>query len=122
MPTALLVGRVWRSSPNYVTKVTAGLVAARNRINDGHGDNVLSMFWALMGIQASGDKDAIRKVLDYNKPLINMYRTHDGSFVAQPCRNSGEKGYYLSSRIHATAAMVLILSMDKPKLKLQVGK
>ena len=105
----------------YIKRVTGGLVNARNRINDGHGDNVLSLFWALVGIQASGDKQAIRKVLDYNKVFINMARTHDGSFVAQPGRNTGDKGYYLSSRIHPTAAMILILSMDQPKLRLEQG-
>jgi len=106
----------------YIKTVTYGLVNAKNRVNDGHGDNVLSMFWALLGIQVSGDKEAIRQVLDYNKAFINMARTHDGSFVAQPCRNTGDKGYYLSSRLHPTAAMILILSMDQPRLKIQRGK
>ena len=106
---------------DYVKLVTGGLVNARNRVNDGHGDNVLSLFWALLGIQASGDAEAARQVLDYNKPLVNLSRTHDGSFVALPCRNTGDKGYYMSSRLHPTAAMILILGMDKPQLRLERG-
>ncbi len=103
----------------YVKRVTSGLTKAKHRLNDGHGDNVLSMFWALLGIQVSDDRAAIREVFDYNKAFINMSRTHDGSFVAQPGRNNGDKGYYLSSRAHLTAAMVLILGMDQPQLRIQ---
>jgi hypothetical protein len=58
-------------------------------------------------------------MFDYNKAFINMARTHDGSFVAQPGRNDGDKGYYLSSRIHPTAAMVLVLGMSRPSLRIQ---
>ena len=87
--------------------------------NDGHGDNVLGVLWGLLGIQLSGDDAAIREVFEYNKAFINMARTHDGSFVAQPGRNTGDKGYYLSSRIHPTAAMVLVLGMSRPSLRIQ---
>ena len=58
-------------------------------------------------------------MLDYNKAFINLSRTHDGSFVAQPGRNPGDKGYYMSSRVHPTAAMILVLSMDQPRLSIQ---
>lgn len=48
-----------------------------------------------------------------------MARTHDGAFVVQPGRNLAEKAYYMSPRIHPTAAMVLALGTDKPKLRIQ---
>jgi len=104
---------------DYVKRVTDHLAKSKTRLNDGHGDNVLAILWALLGIQLSGDPAAIREMFDYNKAFINMARTHDGSFVAQPGRNSGDKGYYLSSRIHPTAAMVLILGMSGPSLRIQ---
>jgi len=58
-------------------------------------------------------------VFDYNKAFINMARTHDGAFVIQPGRNLAEKAYYMSPRIHPTAAMVLALGTDKAKLRIQ---
>jgi len=103
----------------YVRRVTAHLTRSKTRLNDGHGDNVLGILWGLLGIQLSGDSAAIREMFDYNKAFINMARTHDGSFVAQPGRNNGDKGYYLSSRIHPTAAMVLVLGMSRPRLRIQ---
>ena len=77
------------------------------------------MVWALLGIQLSGDDAAIREVFDYNKAFINMARTHDGAFVVQPGRNAAEKAYYMSPRIHPTAAMVLALGMGQPELRIQ---
>jgi hypothetical protein len=67
----------------------------------------------------SDDKAAIRGMFDYNKAFINMARTHDGAFVVQPGRNAAEKAYYLSPRIHPTAAMVLVLGMNNPQLRIQ---
>lgn len=108
-----------KSTDEYVARVTSHLAKSKTRLNDGHGDNVLAVLWALLGIQLSGDSAAIREMFDYNKAFINMARTHDGSFVAQPGRNTGDKGYYLSSRIHPTAAMVLALGMSHPRLRIQ---
>ena len=108
-----------KGTEGYVARVTANLTKSKTRLNDGHGDNVLGILWGLLGIQLSGDSAAIREVFDYNKAFINMARTHDGSFVAQPGRNNGDKGYYLSSRIHPTAAMVLVLGMSRPSLRIQ---
>jgi len=108
-----------KGTEEYVARVTAHLAKSKTRLNDGHGDNVLAVLWAMLGIQLSGDKAAVREMFDYNKAFINMSRTHDGSFVAQPGRNSGDKGYYMSSRIHPTAAMVLVLGMSRPTLRIQ---
>ena len=108
-----------KGAEEYVETVTAHLTKSKTRLNDGHGDNVLAVLWALLGIQLTGDNAAIREMFDYNKAFINMSRTHDGSFVAQPGRNSGDKGYYMSSRIHPTAAMVLVLGMSRPSLRIQ---
>jgi hypothetical protein len=73
----------------------------------------------LLGIQLSGNDTATREVFDYNKAFINMARTHDGAFVIQPGRNLAEKAYYMSPRIHPTAAMVLALGTDKARLRIQ---
>ena len=104
---------------DYVSRVTRGMETSKTRLNDGHGDNALAWGWALLGIQLSGNDAATRAVFDYNKAFINMARTHDGAFVIQPGRNLHEKAYYMSPRIHPTAAMVLALGTDKPKLKIQ---
>ena len=48
-----------------------------------------------------------------------MARTHDGAFVIQPGRNLHEKAYYMSPRIHPTAAMVLALGKEKGRLRIQ---
>lgn len=108
-----------RDAGDYVRRVTGHLAQSRTRLNDGHGDNVQAVFWALLGIQLSGDEAAIREMFDYNKAFINMARTHDGAFVVQPGRNAAEKAYYLSPRIHPTAAMVMVLGMDEPELRIQ---
>jgi len=108
-----------RDADDHVRRVTRGLANSKTRLNDGHGDNVQAVFWALLGIQLSGDKTAIREMFDYNKAFINMARTHDGAFVVQPGRNAAEKAYYLSPRIHPTAAMALVLGMDDPQLRIQ---
>lgn len=107
------------NSDPYIALVSKHLGISKTRLNDGHGDNVLSLFWGLVGVQASQNMQAIREQLDYNKALINLARTHDGSFVALPGRNNGDKGYYVSSRLHFTAAMTIILSMDEPTLRVQ---
>jgi hypothetical protein len=104
---------------DYVSRVTRGLETSKTRLNDGHGDNSLAWGWALLGIQLSGNDVATRAMLDYNKAFINMARTHDGAFVIQPGRNLAEKAYYMSPRIHPTAAMVLALGTDKPRLRIQ---
>jgi len=103
----------------YVNRVTGGMVISKTRLNDGHGDNALAWGWALLGVQLSGNAAAAREFLDYNKAFINMARTHDGAIVIQPGRNLAEKAYYMSPRIHPTAAMVLALSMDQPRLRIQ---
>ncbi|MDP6044079.1 MAG: DUF6288 domain-containing protein [Phycisphaerae bacterium] len=108
-----------KGTEEYVGTVTEHLAKSKTRLNDGHGDNVLAVLWALLGVQLSGDEAAVRELFDYNKAFINMSRTHDGSFVAQPGRNSGDKGYYISSRLHPTAAMVLVLGMSRPSLRIQ---
>lgn len=108
-----------RDADAYVKRVTDNLTKSKTRLNDGHGDNIQAVFWALLGIQLSDDKAAIREMFDYNKAFINMARTHDGAFVVQPGRNAAEKAYYLSPRIHPTAAMVLVLGMDNPQLRIQ---
>lgn len=104
---------------DYVSRVTSGMVTSKTRLNDGHGDNALAWGWALLGVQLSGNTTATREFLDYNKAFINMARTHDGAFVIQPGRNLAEKAYYMSPRIHPTAAMVLALGTDQPKLRIQ---
>jgi hypothetical protein len=104
---------------DYMSRVTRGLERSKTRLNDGHGDNSLAWCWALLGIQQSGNDSATRSFLDYNKSFLNMARTHDGAFVIQPGRNLHEKAYYMSPRVHPTAAMVLALGMDKPRLKIQ---
>jgi hypothetical protein len=104
---------------DYVSRVTGNMVLSKTRLNDGHGDNALAWGWALLGVQLSGNTAATREFLDYNKAFINMLRTHDGAFVIQPGRNLAEKAYYMSPRIHPTAAMVLALGMDQAKLRIQ---
>ena len=106
----------------YISRVTHGMVTTTTRLNDGHGDNALAWGWALLGIQLSGNDAATREFFDYNKAFINMARTHDGAFVIQPGRNLAEKAYYMSPRIHPTAAMVLALGTDKPGLRIQGAK
>jgi hypothetical protein len=109
-----------RDRGNHLERVTNHLAKSRTRLNDGHGDNVQAVFWALLGIQMSGNEDAIRAMFDYNKAFLNMARTHDGGFVVQPGRNAAEKAYYLSPRIHSTAAMAIVLNAAaNPQLRIQ---
>jgi hypothetical protein len=107
------------NTDEYLSRVTHGMARSKTRLNDGHGDNALAWGWALLGIQLSGNDAATREFLDYNKSFINMARTHDGAFVIQPGRNLAEKAYYMSPRIHPTAAMVLALGTEKGRLRIQ---
>lgn len=106
---------------DYMSRVTANLALSKTRLNDGHGDNALAWGWALLGVQQSGNEAAAREVFQYNKAFINMARTHDGAFVIQPGRNLHEKAYYMSPRIHPTAAIVLALGKEKGRLRIQGG-
>ena len=118
---AIIVHRVANrpGTEGYTSLVSGGMAKSKTRLNDGHGDNALAWGWALLGIQLSGNAAATREVFDYNKAFINMARTHDGAFVIQPGRNLHEKAYYMSPRIHPTAAMVLALGTDKARLRIQ---
>jgi hypothetical protein len=108
-----------RQARDHVRRVTEHLAKSKTRLNDGHGDNVQAVFWGLLGMQHAADTVAQRELYDYNKAWINMARTHDGAFVVQPGRNAAEKAYYLSPRIHLTAAMALILGADDASLRIQ---
>jgi hypothetical protein len=104
---------------DYIKLAAHGLSESRKYLNDAHADSVLSVCWGLLGANVSGDEKAIRDMMDYNKAWLNMARCHDGSFVALPGRDMYDKGYYMSSRLHLTASMALVFSMDQPKLRIQ---
>lgn len=106
---------------DYVKVVCEGLSDSKKYLNDAHADSVLGLSWGLLGTCVSGDEKALRDMMDYNKAWLNMARCHDGSFVALPGRDMYDKGYYMSSRLHLTATMALVYSMDKPNLHL-LGK
>lgn len=104
---------------DYIKLASHGLSKSKKYLNDAHADSVLSVCWGLLGANVSGDNIALRDMMDYNKAWLNMARCHDGSFVAIPGRDMYDKGYYMSSRLHLTASMALVFSMETPKLKLQ---
>lgn len=103
----------------YIKLVAKGLSNAKKYLNDAHADNILAVCWGLLGTNVSGDTKAIRDMMDYNKAWLNMARCYDGSFVSLPGRDMYDKGYYMSSRLHLTAAMALVYSIENPKLKIQ---
>lgn len=104
---------------DYIKTAALGLTLSKKYLNDAHADSVLSVCWGLLGANVSGDETALRAMMDYNKAWLNMARCHDGSFVALPGRDMYDKGYYISSRLHLTGSMALVLSMDAPKLRIQ---
>ena len=106
---------------DYIKLAARGLSNSKKYLNDAHADSVLGVCWGLIGANLCGDTKALRDMMDYNKAWLNMARCHDGSFVALPGRDMYDKGYYMSSRLHLTAAMALVYSMDSPKLRL-LGK
>ena len=108
-----------KENRDYIKLASLGLSNSKKYLNDAHADNILAVCWGLLGANASGDKKAIRDMMDYNKAWLNMARCHDGSFVSVPGRDMYDSGYYLSSRLHLTAAMALVYSMETPKLKIQ---
>jgi hypothetical protein len=85
----------------------------------GYGTMTISTLMAMLTWELAGNEAAAREVFQYNKAFINMTRTHDGAFVIQPGRNLHEKAYYMSPRIHPTAAMVLALGTEKGRLRIQ---
>ncbi|MFK7852121.1 MAG: DUF6288 domain-containing protein [Akkermansiaceae bacterium] len=106
---------------DYFDLVGKGLIDSKKYLNDAHADSVLGLSWGLLGTCVSGDKKVLREMMDYNKAWLNMARCHDGSFVALPGRDMYDKGYYMSSRLHLTATMALVYSMEEPNLHL-LGK
>ncbi len=104
---------------DYIKLASQGLSKSKKYLNDAHADNILAVCWGLLGVNVSGDKKAIRDMMDYNKAWLNMARCHDGSFVSLPRRDMYDKGYYMSSRLHLTAAMILVFSMETPMLHIQ---
>lgn len=103
----------------YIKLVSGGLSNSKKYLNDAHADNILSVCWGLIGSNLSGDQKTIRDMMEYNKAWLNMARCHDGSFVSLPGRDMYDKGYYMSSRLHLTATMALVYSMEKPVLQIQ---
>lgn len=108
-----------RNTGDYLARVTSNLAKSKTRLIDGHADSVLGAIWGLLGIQRSGDEKATREFLDYNKAYINMARTHDGAFIAQPGRNFYDSSYYSSPRMQLTAGMAIILGTAHPEIKIQ---
>jgi hypothetical protein len=111
-------------SSEYIRLYSSQMKRAFKSMPDGHGDASIAILWTLMGAGASGDPGVVRAVFDYHKAYFNMMRCHDGSFVLQPGRDYADKGYYLASRYHPTANMVLALGLSNPRLRIQgvVGK
>ncbi len=103
----------------YIKLASRGLYDSTKYINDCHADSVLGVCWSLIGANVCGEEKTLRHMMDYNKAWLNMARCHDGSFVALPGRDMYDKGYYMSSRLHLTATMALVFSMDHAKLKFQ---
>jgi hypothetical protein len=103
----------------YLPLYAAQMKRACQSMPDGHGDAGIAVLWTLLGAGASRDPGVMRAVLDYHKAYFNMMRCCDGSFVLQPGRDYADKGYYLASRFQPTAALVLALGLDKPKLLVQ---
>ncbi|MDA7908049.1 DUF6288 domain-containing protein [Akkermansiaceae bacterium] len=103
----------------YINLVSSGLIRSKKYLNDAHADNILSVCWGLLGSNVSGDEKTIREMMDYNLAWLNMARCHEGSFVSLPGRDMYDKGYYMSSRLHLTAAMALVYAMEEPVLQIQ---
>jgi hypothetical protein len=108
-----------RVNNDYIKLAALGLSNSKKYLNDAHADNILAVCWGLLGANVSGDRKATRDMMDYNKAWLNMARCHDGSFVSLPGRDMYDRGYYISSRLHLTAAMALVYSMETPKLQIQ---
>jgi hypothetical protein len=104
---------------DYLQLVAGGLSRSKKYLNDAHADSVLSVCWGLLGVNLTGNEQAIREMMDYNKAWLNMARCHDGSFVALPGRDMFDKGYYMSSRLHLTGTMALVYGLETPVLQLQ---
>ena len=103
---------------DYIELASLGLSLSKKYLNDAHADNILAVCWGLLGANVSGNEKALRGMMDYNKAWLNMARCHDGSFVSIPGRDMYDKGYYMSSRLHLTASMALVFSMENPKLRM----
>lgn len=113
------LGEDSEANRDYIKLAAKGLTSSNKYINDCHADSVLGVSCALIGVNVSGDEKAIREMMDYNKAWLNMARCHDGSYVALPGRDMYDKGYYMSSRLHLTATMALVFSIEQPKLLIQ---
>lgn len=106
-------------TPEYLEKYLSYAKKAVKSMPDGHADANLGIFWGVMGAAASEDDSVLRATLDYHKAYFNMMRCFDGSFVLQPGRDYADNGYYMASRYHPTATMVLTYGLDNPKLLIQ---
>ena len=118
---AIIVHRVAqeKGAEEHVRRVTSGLAKAKTRLNDGHGDNVLAV---LVG---TARHPVVRRQGRHPRDVrlqqgLHQHGAHPRWRVRRPARaQRGEKGYYLSPRIHPTAAMVLVLGMSHPSLRIQ---
>lgn len=106
-------------SAEYLVKYLGYAKKAVKSVPDGHADANLGIFWGLMGAAASEDDTVLRATLDYHKAYFNMMRCFDGSFVLLPGRDYADNGYYMASRYHPTATMVLTYGLANPKLLIQ---
>jgi hypothetical protein len=79
---------------------------------DTHGSPPMGMAYTALG--ASVDARAFRSLLDANKWWFTLAQCQDGSFYYQPNRDNA--GYGADSRIKASAAVALILSIPKAAL------
>ncbi len=106
-------------SAKYIVDYRKYIKRAYKSLPNGHADANLGIIWGLLGAGASEDDTAVRKVFDYHKSYMNMMRCFDGSFVLLPGRDYADNGYYMASRYHPTATMILALGLSSPKLLIQ---
>jgi len=92
-------------------------VGMETGIPDTHASPMIGVLWSCLGAHASSEK-AHRKVMDYMRWWFTMARCHDGTFVAQPNRDSAQGDYaFMPTRIWNSSIVGLILAVKTGRLR-----
>lgn len=107
--------RVKESSASFLAHIYK-MHGSHKGLFDGHGRNIDHITWSLVGLSAA-TQDEYRSVMDYYKPMFNLWRRYDGSFMMPYAKYvKGKEEDVIKKSDEFSVHMLLALSAQEKNL------